>query len=87
MKTIVVTGNTQGIGLGLTHEFLKAGCRVMISSRRSEKVDQVVEELAKEYTPQQVAGIQCDVTDPADVQALWQAALDAFAMTQGGIRS
>ena len=32
MKTVVVTGSSKGIGLGLANEFLKKGCNVVLSS-------------------------------------------------------
>lgn len=32
-KTVVVTGSTRGIGLGLAKEFLKRGCNVVICGR------------------------------------------------------
>lgn len=78
MKTIVITGNTQGIGLGLTREFLKTGCQVMVSSRRAEKVNQVVQSLQDEFSDAQVAGTRCDVSSLSDVQALWNAAVASF---------
>jgi NAD(P)-dependent dehydrogenase (short-subunit alcohol dehydrogenase family) len=36
IKTIVITGSTRGIGLGLAEEFLKRGCRVAVSSRSTK---------------------------------------------------
>ena len=39
---VVITGSTQGIGLGLAREFLKRGHDVIISSRRQNAVDEVV---------------------------------------------
>ncbi len=31
MKSVVITGSSKGIGLGLAKEFLKKGCSVMFS--------------------------------------------------------
>jgi NAD(P)-dependent dehydrogenase (short-subunit alcohol dehydrogenase family) len=74
MKTVVVTGSTRGIGLGLAKEFLKAGCKVVISGRKSADVKRVVEELSAISGSANVAGGACDVSDPEQVQALWDLA-------------
>jgi NAD(P)-dependent dehydrogenase (short-subunit alcohol dehydrogenase family) len=76
MKTVVITGSTRGIGLGLACEFIKAGCRVVVSGRKQENVDRVVAELSEIAGSDHVKGIACDVSDPAQVQALWQASSD-----------
>ena len=41
---VVITGSTQGIGLGLAREFLRRGHNVVISSRRADAVAEVVEQ-------------------------------------------
>ena len=68
---VVITGSTQGIGLGLAREFLARGHDLMISSRRPQAVDQVVSELREEYPERNVAGRVCDVADYGQVQNLW----------------
>jgi NAD(P)-dependent dehydrogenase (short-subunit alcohol dehydrogenase family) len=78
MKTIVITGSTRGIGLGLAEAFLARGCRVMVSGRQPASVDQVVARLAGSHGEERVAGQPCDVTDYAQVEALWQAAVRVF---------
>lgn len=78
MKTIVITGSTRGIGHGMALEFLKRGCRVMVSGRRQEQVDAVVDEFAAVYGKNKVAGLACEVTDPVQLQALWDGAAHAF---------
>ncbi|MBE0634484.1 SDR family NAD(P)-dependent oxidoreductase, partial [Candidatus Bipolaricaulota bacterium] len=49
MKTIVITGSTRGIGLGLAREFLELGCRVVVSGRIEESVTTVRDTLAQVY--------------------------------------
>ena len=78
MTSAVITGSTKGIGLGLAQELLKRGCAVAISSRSRKSVDTTVETLCKEFGTDKVIGRTCDVTDPAQVQALWDAAAGAF---------
>jgi NADP-dependent 3-hydroxy acid dehydrogenase YdfG len=78
VKTIVITGSTHGIGLGLTEAFLQAGCNVVISGRRQKTIDQLLSGLEKRYNPQRMYGFLCDVRDYEAVKALWTAALDHY---------
>jgi NAD(P)-dependent dehydrogenase (short-subunit alcohol dehydrogenase family) len=50
----------------------------MISGRAQETADRVARELAEEHGVEQVAGQACNVTEFAQVQALWDAAVDRF---------
>ena len=72
---VVITGSTQGIGLGLAREFLRHGHAVVISSRRQHAVEQVVAEMSAEWPGQAVVGCRCDVGVYADVQSLWDFAI------------
>lgn len=74
----VITGSTAGIGLGMAREFLKRGHDVVISSRRKDAVDRVRSELEAEFPSRRIVGQACDVADYAQVEALWQAAVQAF---------
>ena len=78
MKTVVVTGSTRGIGLGLAENFLKRGCKVVVSGRNQVAVDHVVGRLAEEYGADNVAGAACEISDADSVQGLWDAAAAAF---------
>ncbi len=78
MKSVVVTGSTRGIGLGLAREFLKRDCAVAFSGRNSEKLSAEVEKAGDEFGKDKVLGQRCDVSDIAQVQALWDAAKNTF---------
>ena len=78
MQIVVITGSTKGIGLGLAREFLKRDCRVVISSRSPDAVQQVCTDLEAQYGRGRVTGLPCDVTDEAQVQALWDHARSCF---------
>ena len=80
-KRVVITGSTRGIGNGLAREFLKRDCSVAISSRSADAVTEVVGELGLQYGRHRICGAACDITDPADLQRLWDHAAGAF----GGI--
>lgn len=78
MKTVLITGSSRGIGLGLAREFLIRNCAVVISARGREKLEQAVENLGREFGADRVMGKVCDMTDYAQVEALWTAATDQF---------
>jgi NAD(P)-dependent dehydrogenase (short-subunit alcohol dehydrogenase family) len=77
---VVITGSTRGIGLGLAEAFLARGCAVVVSGRSSSAVNSVVDGLAKDSAAGQtrVVGRACDVADGADLEALWNTAVEAF---------
>jgi short-subunit dehydrogenase len=78
MKSVVITGSTKGIGLGLTKEFLRRGCSVALSGRNKEKLNQEVQDLGEAFGKDKVLGQGCDVTSIDQVQALWDAAKKQF---------
>ena len=75
MKTAVVTGSSRGIGFGLARELLSRGANVVVTGRSADTVEKAVAELGQ---PDRTLGVACDVTDAADVQALWDAAAARF---------
>ncbi len=77
-KRLVITGSTRGIGNGLAREFLKRRCQVAVSGRSADKVGDVVAELGQYYGESKVCGTACDITDPQQLQGLWDCAADAF---------
>jgi NAD(P)-dependent dehydrogenase (short-subunit alcohol dehydrogenase family) len=77
-KSIVITGSTRGIGYGLADAFLARGCQVMVSGRQQEVVDQAVHTLAQKHGAERIHGHACDITEYAQVQALWDAAASQF---------
>lgn len=78
MKTVVVTGSTRGIGLGLVENFLKRGCKVVVTGRGQERVDQTVKSLGETYGADNVVGKAGDISNYDDIQALWDFAKSSF---------
>lgn len=76
MSNVVITGSTQGIGLGLATEFCKRGHNVLVSSRSAERVGEAVASL--QPLPGAGVGLAADTADAAAVQALWDQAVDSF---------
>jgi uncharacterized oxidoreductase len=63
-KTVLVTGGTSGIGLGLAEAFLKADSRVIVCGRNKEKLARV-----KEKFPD-ITAIACDIGSGAQRKKL-----------------
>jgi 3-oxoacyl-[acyl-carrier protein] reductase len=75
-RTVIVTGSSRGIGRGIALCFGTAGCNVLAVSRQIAEAEKVAAEIT-------VAGgtakaIAADVTRHEAMQAMAQAALDAF---------
>jgi 3-oxoacyl-[acyl-carrier protein] reductase len=64
-RVVLVTGGSKGIGYGIAVRLAKAGHRVAATYRSGD-------------VPADVLGVQCDVTDPAQVEA-------AFAQVESGL--
>ena len=78
MKSVVITGSTSGIGLGLTDSFLSLGCSVTISGRSSVNLEQAHSLLATKYKESRLLAQICDVIEYDQVQALWDNAKAKF---------
>ncbi|WP_349898524.1 SDR family oxidoreductase [Parafrigoribacterium soli] len=63
-NTILITGGTSGIGLGLGLRFHSAGNTVIITGRRRELLDSIAE------ANPGIIGLPLDVDDPASIDAL-----------------
>jgi NAD(P)-dependent dehydrogenase (short-subunit alcohol dehydrogenase family) len=80
-KTVLVTGSTRGIGLGIARTLGSAGAQVVISSEDPDDTGKVTDELrAKGHVAH---GIACDVTDHIALNTLVEGTLAQF----GGIDS
>lgn len=79
MSNAVVTGSTKGIGFALSRELVRRGHSVVVTGRTQEAVDEAVGKLTPESTGgARVVGVPTDVADAAQVQALWDAAVEAL---------
>lgn len=78
MKTVVITGSTRGIGLGLAQAFLERNCAVTVSGRTAEAVEKAFTKLKEKSNPDLIAGFASDVRRYEDVQALWDFTTDRF---------
>lgn len=69
--TVVVTGSTKGLGLGLARAFQALGANVVVSGRNADEVARIAKEVG-------ALGCACDVAKYEDVEALWAAATKEF---------
>lgn len=79
-RTAVVTGASSGIGAATARTLAAAGFHVYCAARRSERIEQVAEQIGG-------TAVTCDVTDSAQVAALAQAVgptLDVLVNNAGG---
>jgi NAD(P)-dependent dehydrogenase (short-subunit alcohol dehydrogenase family) len=76
--SVVITGGTRGIGLGLAREFLRRGHGVMVAGRSQSGCDDVADQLRIAFAPSRIESKACDVTDIDSVSELWDAAVAAF---------
>jgi len=75
-KTAIVTGGSRGIGKEMAEGLAEAGANLMLCARRAKWLDETVKEFqTKGFNVS--AGI-CDVAKPDDVEAVVDAALQAY---------
>ena len=77
MKTVLITGGTKGIGLGIAKVLLKEGMKVAITGRNLETANAAVESLKKEGL-ENVIGIQSDVRSLEDEQKAVDKTIEHF---------
>lgn len=75
-KVAIVTGATRGIGLSIATTLARAGARVMVSSRKVDHVDAVVQALRAEG--HEVAGLASNMGTPADAHELAARTVEHF---------
>ncbi|WP_157888203.1 SDR family oxidoreductase [Bacillus marinisedimentorum] len=72
MKNIVITGSTRGIGYGLSRQFLKNGCSVMINGTTDQSVEQALAALRDEFPERKIFGLAGNIGYYPDAQRLWE---------------
>jgi meso-butanediol dehydrogenase / (S,S)-butanediol dehydrogenase / diacetyl reductase len=83
-KTVVVTGASRGIGLGIAERFAEEGANLVLADR-----DPGVEEAAAKVRKLGTDALPaiCDVTKKSEVEALYQKAADKFGTVDISIQN
>jgi uncharacterized oxidoreductase len=71
-NTLLITGGSSGIGLGLARAFLELGNTVIVTGRNSDKLADIKRALPQLHT------FQSDVTDPGQMRTLHSAIVEQF---------
>jgi NAD(P)-dependent dehydrogenase (short-subunit alcohol dehydrogenase family) len=75
-RVAIVTGGSRGLGQEMAEGLAEAGCALMLCARRDEWLTPAVNEFrGRGFT---VEGLKCDVSKPADVQAVVDRTIAAF---------
>jgi 3-oxoacyl-[acyl-carrier protein] reductase len=75
-RTAVITAAAgAGIGGATARKFLQEGARILISDAHTRRLKETEAALAEEFGTAAVASLPCDVTDEAQVQALFERAV------------
>jgi len=65
---VVVTGASAGIGRATALAFAARGANVVVSARRADRLDRLVDEIT--HAGRTAIAVRCDVTDPGEILAL-----------------
>jgi NAD(P)-dependent dehydrogenase (short-subunit alcohol dehydrogenase family) len=75
---VLVTGGGTGLGLAIATEFARLGADLVIASRKTEHLDRGRAEL--EALGGRVLAVTCDIRQPEDIAAAFDAASAAFGL-------
>ena len=73
----MITGGSKGLGAAMAAGLASAGADVVLVSRHLSEAEQVAAEIARDYGRRAI-GVAADVSQAADVEALFQAAVQQF---------
>ena len=75
-KTVVITGGTRGIGLGMAKEFLSRGHNVVITGTSEESVARGLKDIGENSN---VIGVPCLVENNDSIEKVWDKAIERFS--------
>ena len=80
-KVALITGSTKGIGKSIAEELARAGCKIVVSSRKAEACEAVRAEFEKQGF--EVLAQPCNISRKDELQAL----VDALGHKHVGVRT
>ncbi|MEU4311106.1 SDR family oxidoreductase [Nocardia sp. NPDC024068] len=75
-KVVAITGASSGIGAATARHLAALGAAVVLGARRTDRLDRLVADI--EADGGRAAAVRVDVTDPADLLALAELAVERF---------
>jgi len=81
-RTLIITGGGTGLGRSMGEYLLSLGANLVICGRRREVIEKAATEMA-EASGGQTLGIPCDVRQPEQVEAMFEAATQRFGVIHG----
>ncbi|MYL32622.1 glucose 1-dehydrogenase [Pontibacillus yanchengensis] len=76
-KTAIVTGGGRGLGEQISEGFAEAGANLVLCSRKKDACEAVALRLKEEYKVETLA-LECDVTNPEDINQVVTKAREMF---------
>ena len=76
-QVAIVTGCSGGLGVQMAKALANQGCNIVPIARRMEKLEEVAEELRKEYNVD-VLPIRCDITNTEMVEDVVKKTMEHF---------
>ena len=76
-QVAIVTGGATGIGIQMAYVLAEAGADLVIASRKLENCTQMAQQMEKDLAVR-VLPVALDVTNPASIDALYEAVMKAF---------
>ncbi len=80
-KVIIVTGGGSGIGRCTAHELASLGAQVIVTGRKQEKLDHVVQEITQDGG--KATGLICDIRDEEQVKSTIASIIEQFGKIDG----
>lgn len=77
-KAAIVTGSSRGLGLASARALVQEGCRVCITARGREGLEQAAAELRSAGSPDAVFAVQADLSTAEGAERTVEAAVKAF---------
>lgn len=76
-RVAIITGASQGVGLGIARVFAREGCKLLLAQRREAEARKTASDLAREFGTE-VEGIATDVTKRDQVDRMVATAVERF---------